>query len=60
MYQGFFKLWQKISYVESKETVQNNKVQSYLSNNQFVVILLLVGTVIVAFFIVRFKKRHNN
>ncbi|MBW9158947.1 hypothetical protein [Clostridium tagluense] len=46
--------------VESKETVQNNKVQSYLSNNQFVVILLLVGTVIVAFFIVRFKKRHNN
>jgi len=46
--------------VESKETIQNNKIQSYLSNNQFVVILLLAVTVIVVFFIVRFIKRHNN
>jgi hypothetical protein len=46
--------------VESKETVQNNKTQSYLNNNQFVVTLLLIVTVIVVFIIVRFKKRHNN
>ena len=37
--------------VESKETVQNNKTQSYLNNNQFVVTLLLIVTVIVVFII---------
>ena len=46
--------------VESKEIVEDNKIQSYLNNKQFVVTLLLVATVIVVLFKVRFKKRHNN
>lgn len=46
--------------VESKEVVKNNKVQSYSTHNQFVVILLLVVIGVVVFFIVRVKKRHKN
>lgn len=44
--------------VETKDITRSNKVKSHLPKSRFVLILLVTG--IIVFFIVAFKKRHNN